>query len=516
MKRELKWGRIIAAFTIFVLLPIGLYFAYAMIFKPAAEEDLVEQTSAPGRDCRVTFKMAHDDFSGYYVFRSKEFGQALADEGICIKFKDDKADYVGRHRSLGNGDVDMAVFELSAYLKVAARTGDYPATAVFVIDETKGADGILAFGDVKDVNSLNDPKGRFYATGDSPSEFIARIAYNQFTLGRIPRDKWLVAKKSPEEVLAQMKADVGSGEPRAYALWEPYLSEALKLPGAHVLIDSSELDGLIVDLFMVRREVLAEHGKDIKTLTEVYFRTLFGFQDMAAQTQAIMADKSSLSRGQAETLVRGIAWRNTMDNYHAFGLEGPRAALLESISKIAGILEQTRAIRNGAVSGKERTVFAPSVLQDMKTAGFHPGIRKQLVAGVGGGELKQAAVVHQVSTLDDSGWQALKPVGNLQVEDIGFTRGSARLTQGGRNVLDRLAADLTSWPKYYVRVTGHSLSKGDAAANQQLMLERAKAVVNHMTSLGISDSRFRAEVSDKPRQSSGSSAVSFEVLRPSY
>ena len=49
------------------------------------------------------------------------------------------------HAALKSGKVQMAVFTIDAYLKAGSEIGEFPGSIVLVIDESKGADAIVAY-----------------------------------------------------------------------------------------------------------------------------------------------------------------------------------------------------------------------------------------------------------------------------------------------------------------------------------------------------------------------------------
>ena len=67
----------------------------------------------------------------------------------------------------------------------------------------------------------------------------------------------------------QLRAGRAS-ERRAFVLWEPYVSKALKQPGVHVLLDSSKLQGYIVDVLVAERQFLKDHPDKVKAVVEAY------------------------------------------------------------------------------------------------------------------------------------------------------------------------------------------------------------------------------------------------------
>ena len=155
-------GKLVAVcFVWLVLLGIGAA-AWKLIFVPVREsveqqqareqaeqqkearQNKLKNAGAPSR-YRHQIDLHLDSFSGYAVIRSETFSQDLARHGIRLNLHDDEADYAVRIRALQTGEAQMAVFTIDALIKTSAELGELPATIVALVDETTGADAIVAY-----------------------------------------------------------------------------------------------------------------------------------------------------------------------------------------------------------------------------------------------------------------------------------------------------------------------------------------------------------------------------------
>ena len=78
---------------------------------------------------------------------------------------------------------------------------------------------------------------------------------------------------------------------------------------------------------------------------------------------------------------------------------------------------------------------------------------------------------------------------------VNFAFNSSQLDSGARDALQEQARWIRQFPEIRFRVYGHTDAVGSAAYNKRLGLARANAVVNYLTSLGISRSRLEAVAS---------------------
>ncbi len=80
---------------------------------------------------------------------------------------------------------------------------------------------------------------------------------------------------------------------------------------------------------------------------------------------------------------------------------------------------------------------------------------------------------------------------NGVLEGVNFFTGSARLTPLAKIKLDGIAKQLLEYPDANILVVGHTDSRGSAASNKKLSIERAHAVANYLVRKGLEPSHIR-------------------------
>ena len=515
-----------AAF-VWCIIIASLAVAYKFLIAPYFEGRLAGKTGSESQYAHAV-TVAADSFSGYCVLRSDSVQSQLKAKGIKLEVEDDAADYVKRIKALRAGGIQMAVFTIDSLLTSGAQINEFPGTIVLVLDETKGADALVAYKDaVASIQDLDHPDARIVATPSSPSEFLSRVVLAHFSLPRLP-EKWLVEADGAGDAYKKLRA-ANKNEKRAYALWQPYVSMALEEEGVHVLLDSSKMSGYIVDVLIAQRKFLADHPDVVKEVVEAYLRASHSYsQQQNGLADLVMSDAKQtgaekLNQDQARALVDGIQWKNTMENYAHFGLlpsvqAGDAKHLEDMIGSIAGVLVETGALQSNPVDGKESTLFYDRILRELKAAGFHPGKKSNVLDGVGLGaeDLEQMRTEKELPPLSESQWQNLAEVGEMRIRPIAFARGTARINvQSGRD-LKELANRLKSLPQYYLIVVGHSRAEGDAEANMRLAQERAQAAAEVIRGEGIGPNRIRVQAAKPSAQNGSAQSVSFIVGQVPY
>lgn len=481
--------------------------------------DTGTSTQSSGERQRV--RLALDSFSGYSLLRTEEFQKDLAAHGIDLELVDDAADYAKRIKTVQNGTTPLAVFTVDALVKASAGLGDLPATMVLVIDETRGADAMVAYKEaVPNLDALNRRDARIVVTRDSPSETLARLVLADFDLPQVSRsDVWIDAKDAAD-VFRQFKA-ANPKDPRAFVLWEPYVSRVLETPGSHVLIDSSKFRGRIVDVLVAERQFLLDHEPVVQEVVKAYLRAYFASRQTAdGMTQVVLKDArragEPLTEEQATRLVQGIWWKNTQENYAHFGILTGSAAqgllpLQDATREITGVLIKTGAIKSDPTESQPNRLVYDRVLRRLHEENFHPS--RASGAGQQGETIRGE---QELPPLTAEQWQGLVRVGTLQVESLVFPRGTALLTDQSQNVLRQLTATLKTWPQYYLEIRGNARKEGDPDANRRLAADRAAAAAQFLGAEGIPKARMRT-VATEPSDAGGQAqSVSFVLVQMPY
>ena len=278
-------GCIVVVIWLVILAIIAVAVRY---FYTDPKEEKLQSDTGSNSSYSHEVKIQADLFSGYSVLRSEEMKKNLRYDGIRLTMVTDEADYSARLEALEDGDVQMAVFTIDSLLVSGAKLGRYPVSIVMVIDETVGADAVVAFDEgVKTVQDLNTSDASFVLTPSSPSEFLARVVKSHFKLPKLGNN-WIVESDGSGAVFEIMK-NADRTKKQAYVLWEPHVSQAKKIPGVKVLLDSSKIKGLIVDVLVARREYLRDHPEKVRAVIEAYSRAAHHYRNESACKSLISA-----------------------------------------------------------------------------------------------------------------------------------------------------------------------------------------------------------------------------------
>ncbi len=360
---------------------------YRLWWKPTSEakqqqqqQEVIDATSS-SHSYQHTIKLGLDAFSGYALLRAPELTSQLRKAKIKLETVDDGANYVERMNALADGRLQMAAFPIDALLSAAATRKILPATVVAIIDETRGADAILAYKErFPNIDSLNRGDTRFILVGGSPSETLFRVLLHDFKLDQVS-PKSIVSVASGDEVFKRYRNATPGGN-EVFVTWEPYISQMKNNEAMSVLLDTSKQSGYIVDALVVSRDFLIKNEPVVKQVLEEYFRALYNANEKNQLVDIVEADAkatgSPITRAQAMDLVKGIQWKNTQENFAHFGLVPSAVPQVEDmIDRVKRVLMETKAFPSDVTKLMGQSYSRNECSGCSATVGFTPAYRRK-------------------------------------------------------------------------------------------------------------------------------------------
>ncbi len=465
------------ALALLVIGLIALLSVYYLLEKLTRDEQLASSDAAQSRG---VIKIGMDNFTGYFPLCSPRMKQLLLADGYRLECIDDQADYSTRFASLASGALDFSVGTVDAYL-LNGRKENYPGVIVAVLDESKGADAIVARASA--VSSIGDLKGksdiRVAFTANSPSHHFLKVAGVHFDIDFLKnsRGSWRSETDGSSAALKQLldgKVDVAT-------LWEPDVSKALAEPGIVKILGSEETQRLIVDVLIASHRTEADKPELGQILLANYFRTLKYYRDNSDEFDNQLAAYAGVSKTQAKALRNSIHWVTMQENASEWmGVQiagrAPQHGLYETIDSTLDIQRDVGDFSSNPLPGGD-----PRRVMNSRTmsALFNRGINSSF-AGARSFQPESANAPKDFAALPVEGWERLRDVGSLKVRPIQFETGTGRLTRTGKEQIDVAAKVLKSYPNFRIVIEGHTSTRGDDAVNKTLSQERAAAVRRYL------------------------------------
>ncbi len=231
---------------------------------------------APQAPAKV-LKLAHSTWVGYgpfYIARDKGF---FKEEGVEVKLI-----------IMENTSLKMGALMAGKIDAVASTADEFPIYMkpgkllyyILAVDNSKGGDGIVSNKDIKTIAGL---KGKKVACEvGSVSQFFLNALLREVNLSQ--KDINMVNMTATDAGVAFVAQRVD-----AAVTWEPHLSQGASKEHGHVLIDSSQRPGLIVDVVAVREDTMKNRAADLKAFVRAWQRALKFIEEQPNEAHKIMA-----------------------------------------------------------------------------------------------------------------------------------------------------------------------------------------------------------------------------------
>jgi len=211
-------------------------------------------------------------------------------------------------QALRNGTIEAACLTLDETISLMQDGLDL--RVVLVMDVSQGADVLLA---TPEITSLPGLRGK-------------RVGVENAAVGAVMLDAALQAGalQAKDVTIIPLTVDVHaeaflSGKVDAVVTFEPVRSRLLKA-GAHVLFDSSQVPGRIIDVLAVRSEVTSINRRTLQELLQGHFRAT---EYLARQPQDAEKRMAPRLNGSALTQFQGIRLPDLQENRTLLGGNPP-------------------------------------------------------------------------------------------------------------------------------------------------------------------------------------------------
>jgi NitT/TauT family transport system substrate-binding protein len=458
---------------------------------PPQQTSAVPPTAAPqgpaptvpaGSPSKGTVTFAFDEFPTYYPGIIMEVKGLLKQRGYDLKLVPFGLDGAAvpsedeRWAKLKSGEWDV----LATTLDGLAKQSDPSIGAITaVIDESAGADKLVAKPEIATINDLKGKKIAFSA--GSVGEYFLYYALSLAGLG--PQDVTLVPKEAvPDAVKAYT-----DGEADAVSAWIPDVQEA-EQAGAKAVIASDKLRA-ILDVLVTSRPALDGKAEAVQAFHDAWFEALKSMIDTPDQAEQAIIDwghgdwtfveKPGDLRGLLEPLAQATLGQNQI------AFQQPQL-LVSRLSEAQGVWARAgqappQADLNQLVDPR----FALGSARDSALFSTQPPVNSSflLTAKV---DLPQLSAEEQ---------QQAQPVVKLPLEKIDFEPESTRLTKKATEDLTTQVLPVLRSSRLYLKIDGSAAWPGppgrySAEDIRSFAEQRALSVQQFLAGQGIDPNRL--------------------------
>jgi NitT/TauT family transport system substrate-binding protein len=213
----------------------------------------VAMTAATGAEAG-TIRIGHTTWVGYGpLYLARDLGY-FKDMGLTVDLQviEDSSLYMA---AAAAGKLDATLSTIDEIMKY--RSPDFCFKAVYTLDDSYGGDGLLVQNNVEKIQDLKGVK----------------VAMNQGSTSEFWFDYYLKKNgmKMSDIDVANMQADDAAaafiaGSIPAAVTWEPNLTLVKKSGKGKVLVDSTAIPGVIVDVVTMSCDMIKNHPDDVKAL----------------------------------------------------------------------------------------------------------------------------------------------------------------------------------------------------------------------------------------------------------
>lgn len=230
--------------------------------------------------------------------------------------------------AMNTGQIDMYAATFDIFQAVGEK--EPPGIGFLAMDESRGGDGVVVSGDIKD---LADLKGKTVgAEPGLPPYFILQYLLNKEGLSLNDVDFRDIPSQDAGNAFVAKQLDVAG-------TYEPFLSiSADKREGARVLVSSADTPGLVVDLLFASEDLVNDDPDMLRKVADGWFAAVTYWEQNPDESMQIMADAFGVDKAEMEDIKSGISWLTLEDNVKLFDKEKENNAY-DTFELVGDILE---------------------------------------------------------------------------------------------------------------------------------------------------------------------------------
>ena len=356
------------------------------------------------------------------------------------------------------------------------RNSGHDAKAVMIVDNTRGADAIIARD--PSIRKVEDLAGKKVALLQfTPSHGMTIDAVDNSSLSARRKQSIEYVFIAAEDGLGGVRAALESGSVDAAVLWDPDLSLALRATKGHVVYSTKTASNLIFDVIVCDQRVLddAQGAAAVQKLVTGWMKGVDAAKaDPTGAVDALVATEeffTLLAKDEGKPFVKSLfdnlLWTGVADNARILGLSGGTNHYARVYQRFDQIYRAAGALANPkspVIPPQESfdTRFIRSLYEASTTAQVESR-KTEIFTEQAREEAVQAPA------------EVTKPV------TVNFASGQAALTKRAEKTIDtEMVPFIENNGSAYFEISGNTDSTGNAAINNRLSLARAETVVDYL------------------------------------
>ncbi|QSJ17435.1 ABC transporter substrate-binding protein [Nostoc sp. UHCC 0702] len=259
---------------------------------------------------RPPLKVQFASFVGEYpgiIAQEKGFFKA---QGVDVELIHKRYTQLER-ANFSAGKYDGTTASLGSFIILSTTNSDIQG--VMIIDESTGADVVVAQSQIKTVADLKGKK-----LGTNLGGFSEVFVTEMLKTANLTSDDVNLVKLEPLEIPQSLKNNVI----QAGHTWQPYLSEAIKL-GGHILFTSKQTPGLILDMIIFRNDTIRDRPEDIRAFVRGWLEAATYWKAHVQEGNAIISKALKIPSNTLS--LEGVKLTDLAENQKLFQSSNPNS-----------------------------------------------------------------------------------------------------------------------------------------------------------------------------------------------
>lgn len=276
----------------------------------------------------------------FFVAEEKGF---FAEEGVDVELINIE-DHAAAFAALSAGQlhgVQGAFQDAPAF----SAPGEAPLVCVFVPNESRGADGVVASADIETVPELKGETVAVHRDG-LPGFYLSLLLADA---GIDEADLEIVDLTAEDAARAFLLQEVD-----AAVTYEPYLTEAEQAKHGHLLTDTSTQPGRVFDCVMTKRDILEARLNDFRALAQAWDQAIDYVEAHPEDANEIMArELGGWLQDPAffAEIVDGVQFYDAEANQEFFGTSKQPGPIYEAMELAIDVLSDRGEVDADASAG---------------------------------------------------------------------------------------------------------------------------------------------------------------------
>jgi NitT/TauT family transport system substrate-binding protein len=404
-------------------------------------------------------------------------GSIYHQKGLNVSFKIID-DWTEGATALASNNVDIMLTTADVWAKDYAQFAEkgYNARAVYMVDWSRGADGVIG---KQGINSIEDLAGKSVAYAPyTPSHFLLWNGLKSSGLSTEQRNE-IFSKAvhtkdgiEPATLFAQQKVD-------AAVAWDPDMSDAVaKRKGSKKIYDTRTANRLIADILVVSDRFSAASPATLRKFLEGWLEGVEFIKKEPSRAHTLIGTIKdfNIPADLAKTMLEGVRLTDYADNKSFFGA-GAGSDYQNIMTMAQDMYRELRLIK--------------------KTLDVEASVDRRYIAAMEG---RFSPVSTEAPIKYEAPAKGATPFAT-QRRSIYFETNSAAMSPDSRAIVDEIGKFMRAYENTVVDIDGNSDATGAREHNMTLSKQRAEAVRTYlMKTYGYPGERMRTAGNgpDKP------------------